>query len=94
MNCVPLSDKLLHFVGIILMCLLAYLLCRLAEVHHTISSDSGVPMESQRTVAYVELLKRRDEPLGLVLKGGCGRNGREWVWQEWEGVGMVGGERS
>ena len=34
------------------------------------SSESGTSQETpRRTVAYVELLKRRNEPLGLVLKG-------------------------
>ena len=37
----------------------------------TQSSDSGTSVEPRRIVTFVELLKRRSEPLGLVLKGMC-----------------------
>lgn len=39
------------------------------DVVPTQSSDSGASLEPRRVVTFVELLKRRSEPLGLVLKG-------------------------
>ena len=49
--------------------LLTLCVSRGQDVAHANSSDSGVSQEPLKTVAYVELLKRRSEPLGLVLKG-------------------------
>ena len=40
------------------------------QLPHNQSSDSGTSQqEPPKTVAFVELLRRKNEPLGLVLKG-------------------------
>lgn len=68
-----LEDKVLtrHFVLKFVgnLCLLHF---RRTDVVPAQSSDSGTSVEPKRVVTFVELLKRRSEPLGLVLKGTCG----------------------
>lgn len=50
------------------------------------SSESGVSQlqELRKTVAFVELLKHKSEPLGLVLKGKLG------VWSSYERTVKLG----